>query len=147
MPMTLTRKALAASLVAMMALPAGQAASATLTREENAASPRGWSAVAGMAPEAVREMARSLPVSPDAAPDRPWCDRDAEVEAALRQEFGEEKIATNAQDTALWGSELMGTWTMVLERPDATSCVIASGIGFSDGESPQAYFVKVGLGG
>ena len=39
----------------------------------------------------------------------------------------------------------MGTWTVVLERPDATSCVIASGIGFRDGTSPDAYFTRVGL--
>lgn len=136
-----------AVLVTVLALPAGQVSAEIASRAQNAANPRGWSAVAGMDPRAVREMARTLPVSEDAAIDRPWCDRDAEIEAALRHEFAEEKIATNGRDTALWGSDLMGTWTVVLERPDATSCIIASGIGFQSGENPQSYFVTVGLNG
>ena len=141
----MTRNSLAVALAA--ALAATSASAAILTREDNAAPPRGWSAIANMDPRAVREMARTLPVSQDATGDQPWCGRDAEVEAALRHDFGEAKVATNAADTALWGSELMGTWTMVLERPDATSCVIASGIGFSSDASPQAYFTRVGLSG
>lgn len=145
MPNSMTRSLLAATLAALVALPAGQAGATITPREENAGNPRGWSAVAGMDPRAVREMARSLPVSADAGPGQPWCDRNAEIESALRDEFDEHKVATNSRDTALWGSELMGTWTVVLERPDSTSCIIASGIGFNSGESPQTYFVKVGL--
>ncbi|WP_423210950.1 hypothetical protein [Paracoccus yeei] len=137
------RAALAATaLIAAQAAPAG----ATITsRDENAAVPRGWSAVQGMDPRAVRDMARDLPTSDQAAVDQPWCAPDAEIETSLRHDFEEERVASNGRDTALWGSALMGTWTVVLERPDATSCVIASGIGFRDGTSPDAYFTRVGL--
>lgn len=137
------RAALAATvLIAALAAPAG----ATITsRDENAVNPRGWSAVQGMDPRAVRDMARDLPTSDQAAVDQPWCAPDAEIETSLRHDFEEERVASNGQDTALWGSALMGTWTVVLERPDATSCVIASGIGFRDGTSPDAYFTRVGL--
>lgn len=137
------RAALAATaLIAAQAAPAG----ATITsRGENAANPRGWSAVQGMDPRAVRDMARDLPTSDQAAVDQPWCAPDAEIETSLRHDFEEERVASNGRDTALWGSALMGTWTVVLERPDATSCVIASGIGFRDGTSPDAYFTRVGL--
>lgn len=135
-----------AAMALVLALPATGALATITARAENS-EPRGWSAVAGMDPRSVREMARTLPVSADATDDKPWCDRNAEVEASLTQDFNEEKVATNGRDTALWGSDLMGTWTVVLERPDQTSCVIASGIGFSGGANPTAYFTQVGLNG
>lgn len=135
----------ALAATALMAALAGPAAATITGRDANAASPRGWSAVQGMDPSAVRDMARTLPVSRQAAVDQPWCAPDAEVEASLRHEFEEDRVASNGRDTALWGSAIMGTWTVVLERPDAVSCVIASGIGFSEGTSPDAYFTRVGL--
>lgn len=137
----------AALLASLMLLSAASAQAAITSRQGNAANPRGWSAVAGMDVRSVREMARRLPLSDRSSSDQPWCGTDAEVETALRRDFREERIAIDAQDTALWGSERMGTWTMVLERPDATSCVIASGVGFSRSKSPATYFSKVGLGG
>ncbi|MBD9526631.1 hypothetical protein [Paracoccus sp. PAR01] len=140
------RKTNTALLAMLLALTSLSAHAATTSREENLANPRGWSAVAGMEPQAVREMARRLPLSEQASGDQPWCGHDAEIAQTLSDDFGESRIATNANDTALWGSDLMGTWTVVLERPDATSCVIASGIGFSDAQSPQSYFTKAGLG-
>lgn len=147
MPQTRTRKTKMLLLAALIALPPMQGQAAVTTREENLANPRGWSAIAGMDPRAVRDMARGLPLSDQAMGDQPWCARDAEIETALQDDFDEQKIATNARDTALWGSEVMGTWTVVLQRDDATSCVIASGIGFSRAVNPQTYFTKVGLGG
>jgi hypothetical protein len=128
-------------------LPAAPAIAAITTQADNLAAPRGWSAMAGMDPRAVAELARTLPLSDQAAGDQPWCDRHAEVERTLTHDFGEEKVATGARGMVLWGSELMGTWTMVLERADATSCVVASGIGYSDTTSPQVFFVKAGLNG
>lgn len=91
-----------AATALILALPA-TGALATITAHLDNADPRGWSAVAGMEPRSVREMARTLPVSPDATDDQPWCDLDAEVEASLTQDFEEQKVATNGQDTALWG--------------------------------------------
>lgn len=139
-----SRMLLAAGL---LAAGVGTASAGLTTRAENMATPRGWSAVAGMDARDVREMARGLPASEEAVPGQPWCGRDAEVAASLRHDFEEERVASNGHDTALWGSALLGTWTMVLERPDDTSCVIASGIGFRDGAAPSAYFTKVGLNG
>ncbi|WP_199259913.1 hypothetical protein [Paracoccus binzhouensis] len=139
---------LASALMAvLLALPGQAALAATQDREENLANPRGWSAIAGMDPRAVREMARSLPLSDQAAGDQPWCDRKAELERTLRHDFGESEVAVGSDGTTLWGSALMGTWTVVFERPDATSCVIASGIGFSDAANPALFFVKAGLNG
>ena len=140
----MTRIAPTALLALALALPAS---AAITSREDNLAAPRGWSAMAGMDPHAVAEMARSLPLSDQAAGDQPWCDHRAEVERTLTHDFGEEKIATAARGMVLWGSELMGTWTMVLDRADATSCVIASGIGYSDTTSPQVFFTQAGLSG
>lgn len=137
----------AAILAAALALSASAAGANITSRMENTAHPQGWSAVSGMDPRAVREMARSLPLSDDATGDQPWCGRDTEIEATLNHDFDERKIATNMRDTALWGSQQMGTWTMVLERPDQTSCIIASGVGFSEQASPSAYFSQVGLNG
>ena len=119
----------------------------TQSREDNLANPRGWSAVAGVDARNVREMARQLPLSANAVADQPWCDRKAQVEATLNHDFGEEKVASNGAGTVLWGSGLMGTWTMVLDRGDATSCIVASGIGYRDGASPRQFFTQAGLGG
>ncbi|RDW13304.1 hypothetical protein [Paracoccus thiocyanatus] len=138
---------LPALLAALLAVPALSAQAAIQSRAETLAHPRGWSAMAGLEPRAVREIARTLPASASAPEDQPWCERDADLENTLRHDFGETRIADGAQGTTLWGSDLMGTWTLVFERPDATSCVIASGIGFSDRASPQIFFTEAGIDG
>ena len=143
----MTRIAPAALLALALAAPALPVAAAITTQGDNLASPRGWSAMAGMTPRAVAAMAQSLPLSENTTDDQPWCDHQIEIEETLTHDFGEEKVAAGAQGVALWGSDLMWTWTMVLERQDATSCVIASGIGYRDGASPQLFFSKAGLNG
>ena len=65
--------------------------------------------------------------------------------AALKTEFDENLVTRRADGTQLWGSDLMGTWTVLLERADNTNCVIASGIGYQDGVDPGAFYAKVGL--
>lgn len=137
----------AALLAAPVVVSAPEAIAATQGREANAANPRGWSAIAGMDPREVRQMAQTLPLSQNATGDQPWCDHDANIETALRHDFGETRVAAGNQGTALWGSALMGTWTVVLERGDATSCVIASGIGYSDARNPGVFFTRAGLNG
>ena len=144
MTKTLLTRLVPAVLALSLATPA---LAVTQSREDNLANPRGWSAVAGMDPREVRELARTLPLSQNAVGDQPWCDRKAEVESTLAHDFGEEKVAVGHEGTTLWGSALMGTWTMVYERGDATSCVIASGVGFSDGANPGLFFAKAGLNG
>ena len=127
---------------------AGNAATAAITsHDDNQANPRGWSAVAGMETSAVIELARTLPLSRDARADQPWCDQSDQLAQTLSHDFAEEKVATGAKGTQLWGSALMGTWTMVLDRGDATSCIVASGIGYRDGASPRQFFTQAGLGG
>ena len=101
--------------------------------------------MAELAP-AVLELARTLPVASEADGDQPWCDRSATVRDALRTEFEEQMVTRHSDGTQLWGSDVMGTWTVVLSRPDDTQCVIASGIGYAAGENPATYLAKVGLG-
>ncbi len=139
-----TRIATLAAMTLALALPA---MAAVTSRADNLAHPRGWSAMEGMTPGAVARMAQTLPLSAQATGDQPWCDHQTAMAQALADEFGERKVATGAQGIALWGSDRMGTWTMVLERADATSCVIASGVGYSDRTSPQVFFGTSGLNG
>ncbi|ARJ69082.1 hypothetical protein [Paracoccus contaminans] len=107
---------------------------------------KGWTAVAGLTGPAVLELARTLPLSAEASSDQPWCDSAAAVAHSLRSEFDEQPVTHRADGTQLWGSDLMGTWTLVLGRNDGTQCVIASGIGYQDGTNPLAFYAKVDLG-
>ncbi|KGJ03367.1 hypothetical protein IT41_14470 [Paracoccus halophilus] len=126
---------------------AGSGALALTRQRDDSADPRGWPAIAGMDTRAVIELARRLPLSESASPDQPWCDHSAEVAQVLSHDFDEERVASGGGGTVLWGSDLTGTWTMVLERPDATSCVVASGVGYRDGASPRHFFTSAGLSG
>lgn len=137
-----------AVLLALGMVAAGSAATGAITsRDDNQANPRGWSAIAGMDARAVVELARDLPLSAATTADQPWCDHSDQVAQTLTHDFGEEKVATGVKGTELWGSAVMGTWTMVLDRGDATSCVVASGIGYSDQASPRQFFTQAGLNG
>ena len=112
--------------------------------------PRGWSAVAGSDTASVIEMAATLPAGDMAEGDTPYCDADPAIARTLSQDFGESlvegtRIAGN--DAQLWGSHVLGTWTLVLARPDATSCIVASGIGYRDSANPDIYYAKAGLEG
>ncbi|WP_299362335.1 hypothetical protein [uncultured Paracoccus sp.] len=105
---------------------------------------KAWSAVSGMSAQQVVDLATTLPAGVDDA-GTPWCDATAEVTGTLQGEFGETLVAHNNDGLHLWGSEQMGTWTMVLARPDRTSCVVASGIGYTGDASPVAIFSTAGL--
>lgn len=107
---------------------------------------QGWSAMQGVTPAALVVDIRTMPVSEVATDDQPYCATDAEIAATLRQDFDEHPIElTGAQGTQLWGSDDLGTWTLVAPRDDQTSCIIASGIGFSDDHGAQAFFTVAGL--
>ncbi|MCG6111113.1 MAG: hypothetical protein MEQ74_02865 [Paracoccus sp.] len=107
---------------------------------------QGWSAMQGIAPATLLEDIDTLPVSEMAIDDQPYCASDAEIAATLRHDFDEHPVETaGAQGTELWGSDQLGTWTLVAPRADETSCIIASGIGFSDDRSTQAYYTVAGL--
>ena len=134
-----------ALVAALAAIPVTTAQSAILPSPVLNAPVRGWTAVAGLSGPEVVELARSLPVETEASGNLPWCDAAPVVSAALKSEFEENLVTRRADGTQLWGSDLMGTWTVLLERPDNTNCVIASGIGYQDGVDPGAFYAKVGL--
>lgn len=134
-----------ALVAALAAVPVSAAQSAIVTTPALNAPVRGWTAVAGLSGPEVVELARTLPVETEASGHLPWCDAAPVVSAALKSEFEENLVTRRADGTQLWGSDLMGTWTVLLERADNTNCVIASGIGYQDGVDPGAFYAKVGL--
>lgn len=112
--------------------------------------PRGWSAVAGSDTASVMEMAATLPAGDMGEGDTPYCDADPEIARTLSHDFGESLIdgaKIDGRNAQLWGSPVLGTWTLVLARPDATSCIVASGIGFRDNTNPDLYYARAGLAG
>ena len=107
---------------------------------------QGWSAMQGIEPAALLEDIQSMPVSELAIDDQPYCAADAEIAATLEQDFAEHPVEMGgAQGTELWGSDQLGTWTLVAPRDDQTSCIIASGIGFSTDKTAEAYYTVAGL--
>ena len=142
-PVAFIRSVAGAALIA--ALPVTAAQSAIDTHRQPEAAVKGWTAVAGMEGKAVLQMALTQRVDPMEIGDQPWCDSAAAVHDALSTEFDEALVTRRADGTQLWGSDSMGTWTVVLSRPDGMQCVIASGIGYQDGANPLAYYAKVGL--
>lgn len=133
------------SAAAAMALFVGTAQSAILPAPTHKEPVKGWTAVAGLSGPAVIEIARDMPIATEADREQPWCDHAGVVDSALKTEFEEELVTKRADGTELWGSDVMGTWTVVLARPDNVQCIIASGIGYEDGTDPTTFYAKVGL--
>ena len=107
---------------------------------------QGWSAMKDVDTATLLRDVQTMPVSAEATEDQPYCAADAEIAATLEHDFNELPVDTaNADGTKLWGSEQMGTWTLVAARDDQTSCIIASGIGFDDQADTQAYYEVAGL--
>lgn len=134
------------ALILALAL-AGLAPAATAAIHD-AAPLRGYSAMAGVPVPDMLRQAQDLPLSENAVGDQPYCAPDAEIEATLAQDFDESLVDTGGHQgmgTALWGSEMMGTWTLVATRDDDTSCIIASGTGFAPRHAPQVYYAVAGL--
>lgn len=140
-----TRRITAAAALGAVLLSAPVAQSAVQPAAVRSAPIKGWTAVAGLNGPAVLELARTLPVSAQASGDQPWCDQGPTVRAALKSEFGEQLVSGGPEGTQLWGSDMTGTWTVVLGRADNTQCIIASGIGYEDGTDPQSFYAKVDL--
>lgn len=69
--------------------------------------------------------------------DQPFCDQSASVAATLAHDFAETRQETWTQGTdmvmQLWGSEVMGTWTLLHVGQDGIACVVSSGTGWTDG--------------
>ncbi len=105
-----------------------------------------WSAMKGIDTPALLEQAQDLPTSDMAVGDQPYCAHDREIHQTLSQDFHEHRVdALSHQGTELWGSDKLGTWTLVALRDDNTSCIIASGIGFDDQRDVEVYYNNAGL--
>lgn len=141
------QRVIVAVLGTVIALTGTQSFSAITSRADNMANPRGWSAVAGMDVQSVIDLAQKLPLSSDTNEDQPYCAQSGQLARALHDDFDEVLIAHGAQGTSLWGSQAMGTWTLTLNRADRTSCVVASGVGFTKHANPMQFYHQAGLKG
>lgn len=105
-----------------------------------------WSALAGVPVPALLDRAGELPVTDMAIGDRPYCAPDAEITMVLEHDFNEAPVDDRTHSgTQLWGSDQLGTWTLVAPRADETSCIIASGIGFHPDRDVEIYYRTAGL--
>ena len=109
---------------------------------------RGWSAMAGVPTADLLTDAQTMPISELAVGDQPYCAPNAEITQTLRHDFDEALVDTagyQGMGTQLWGSEEMGTWTLVAPRTDDTSCIIASGIGYAPNREAATFYSVAGL--
>lgn len=104
-----------------------------------------WSAMAGMDVLTLLEQAQTMPLSELAVEDQPYCAENSEIHEALRGDFDETRVDRSHQGTELWGSDRMGTWTLVAPRADSTSCIIASGVGFDSRIDVEVYYTTAGI--
>ena len=127
------------SVALLMAMPAQSA----IRSDEPV---QGWSAMEGVDVATLLQQAQDMPTSDMAVGDQPYCATDSEIHQTLTREFSEGRIdAERHAGTELWGSDQMGTWTLVAPRKDDTSCIIASGIGFDEGRDVEVYYTTAGL--
>ncbi|MFI0396420.1 hypothetical protein [Paracoccus jiaweipingae] len=136
-----TRLTLTAA-AAMLALMPTAGLAKLESRADTQREPRAWTAIAGADTASVMEAARSQTAN---GAETPYCDATGTVQTTLDHDFGEAFVSKGRDGTELWGSNLMGTWTLVMDRGDQTSCVVASGVGFNEKTSPQRYFALAGL--
>ena len=104
--------------------------------------------MAGVPTADLLEDAQTMPLSEMAVGDQPYCAPDAEISRTLRHDFNEALVDTTGYQgmgTQLWGSDQMGTWTLVAPRADDTSCIIASGIGYAPDRGPDTFYSVAGL--
>lgn len=134
----IARLAMVGSVTLLTAMP-GLAATASNPIQ-------GWSAMKGTDTATLLRDVQTMPLSSQATEDQPYCASDAEIADTLEHDFNELPIDTaNADGTHLWGSDQLGTWTLVATRADQTSCIIASGIGFDDQADTEEYYEVAGL--
>ena len=135
----ISRLGMAGSVALLMAMPAYSA-----IRSDQPV--QGWSAMEGIDTATLLQQAQDMPTSDMAVGDQPYCAADSEIHQTLTQDFSENRIdAQQHAGTELWGSDQMGTWTLVAPRKDNTSCIIASGIGFDEEKSVEVYYTTAGL--
>ncbi|MFD1881809.1 hypothetical protein [Paracoccus pacificus] len=110
---------------------------------------RAYSAIADVPVAQVIGMAAGEIPLPEDPTMQPYCETYSALGASLDHDFGEELIqmqTVNAGGQAeLWGSDVMGTWTIVYARPDDTACVVASGTGYRSGIDSGAFLDAAGI--
>lgn len=83
------------------------------------------------------------------SPDVPYCDIRSKLTQTLDHDFAEkprlEKTLSGNRSVELWASQIMGTWTAVYTRADGVSCVVSSGMNWTQGENPVALLHKEGI--
>lgn len=88
-------------------------------------------------------------VTPDEAYDRPLCQDSATMVAALDHDFAETLVDTSLQADGLvmelYASTVMGTWTLVHKGDDGISCIVSSGIGWTETATPDQVFAQSNL--
>lgn len=126
------------SVALLMAMPTYAAIRADQPMQE-------WSE--GEKTTATARLVQGDPPSADMAiGEEPYCADHAEIHQTLQHDFSETRIEADASEgTELWGSEKMGTWTLVEPLADGTSCIVASGTGFDAQRDAQAYYTSAGL--
>lgn len=154
MPGSRTLALAAMAAIGGLVIPASIAFSAIDFRADERAGapvPRVWAAMAGADTPSVISMVASQPAQSQTdslSAEEPYCDLRKPLTDTLRHDFGEHLVQTKAQGpdgTELWGSDVMGTWTLVYHRQDGVACVIASGIGYSDGANPAVFYTHAGI--
>lgn len=135
----IARLTMAGSVALLTAMPAISA-----TRPDQPV--QGWSAMAGVPVQTLLEQAQDMPTSDMAVGDQPYCASDDEIHQTLQHDFEEQPVdRQHHAETELWGSDQLGTWTLVAPRDDQTSCIIASGIGFDTAQDVDVYYTTAGL--
>ncbi|WP_211097180.1 S-adenosyl-L-homocysteine hydrolase [Aliishimia ponticola] len=57
------------------------------------------------------------------------CQPATDMEAALKDWYGERPVDVRVGNTQLWASDRHETWTLVRYLPDGVACTVASGTG------------------
>lgn len=81
--------------------------------------------------------------------DQPHCQMHAAMAENLRHDFAEAPVETRVAAEGLvmelWGSEVMGTWTILHKGNDGVSCIVRSGTGWVGVETADLAFADAGL--
>ena len=79
----------------------------------------------------------------------PRCEGQAQMANILARDYSEHpvdrRVVGDGLHVVLWGSTEMGTWTLVHDGDDGITCVISSGIGWTDQSVADQIFANAPL--
>ena len=79
----------------------------------------------------------------------PRCEAQAQMASILARDYSEHpvgrRVVGDGLHVVLWGSTEMGTWTLVHDGDDGVTCVISSGIGWTDQSMADQIFANAPL--